>query len=307
MALGVARAQSTTGVFPVQATNLQPGEVDAIGSLIAIAYSAYSGMQVASPAETGRALTERGSEVDAARQLGLTQYISVTAIRLGARIALHASLRAQDGSERYAVRVTATSIDDMEPVADRIAASLYTQTPLEETRTRHNVTGIETRRSNRMFSEKVFGFRSGVTWPMGRHVDPRASIDLEFDCRLDADAYFLEFAGGFLIPSSDRGASTISGLTLMIGGSYYLTEDDIAPYIGAGLSPRIMSGGVDGAGLAVRLQLGLMLMRWSSSRLYGELGVDQHLIGISSYEYGTTSSWSHVWPTELSFRVGVGW
>lgn len=315
---GTVRAQGPAGVFPVYGTNLGPGETDAVGTLIAVSYASQTGTRVLPPAQTGPALQEHGSTVAAARQLGLAQYIEVQAIRLGLRIALHASLYDRNGGLLYQVKLTANSMDDLEPVSDRIAASLHRRTEHEYTRTRRNVTGVETKAPNRLFSEKVFGMRTGVSLPLANHLDTRASLSFEFDARLDAEDYFLEFAVGFIVPS-DTGTEDggIGGMTFMIGGNYYLGDGDVAPYLGGGVSPRIMAGGFEGVGLAARAQLGLMLMRWSSSRLYAELGVDQHVIGLTE----SSSDWvadpqtgvsmlrerDQVWPTELSLRVGIGW
>lgn len=317
-AVGTVRAQGPAGVFPVQGTNLAPGDAEAIGTLIAVSYASHSGTRVLAPAETGPALQQHGSTVVAARQLGIRQYIEVQAIGLDSRVAIHAALYDSNGGQLYQVRLTATSMDDMEPVADRIAAGLYRRTPLDFTRNRRNVTGVETRAPNRLFSEKVFGVRTGVLFPVAKHLDTRAALSLEFDARLDAETYFLEFAVGFILPSnSSDGEDGIGGMSFMLGGNYYLSDGDVAPYLGGGVSPRIMAGGFEGVGLTGRAQLGLMLMRWSSSRLYGELGVDQHVIGLteSGLDYGfdaqtgmtVTRARDEVWPTEFSLRVGIGW
>jgi hypothetical protein len=322
--LGVApaHAQSLTGVFPVQGTNLAPGEMDAIGTVIAVSYASQSGTRVLSPAQTTAALEEHPSTLEAARSLGLGQYIEIQAVRLGVRITVQASLYDKNGGLLYQVKTTATSMDDMEPVADRIAAGLIRRTPLDQTRTRTNVIGNETHAPNRLFAEKVFGVRTGVVFPFARHLDTNASLTLEFDGRLESDApYFLEFAAGFMLPSTSSDSNDgIGGLTTMLGASYYLGDGNVAPYIGGG-SPRIMLGSYEGVALTAHAQFGIMLMRWSSSRLYMELGIDQHVIGLRPEGYGDDSFDSSngvatgsdpddpdkVWPTEFSVHAGIGW
>jgi hypothetical protein len=319
MTASSAGAQEVVGVFPVAGTNLSEGESAAIGALIAVSYFDQSGARVLDPAQTGPVLAQQPSEPDAARQLGLTQYIHVQAVRLGQRITLHASLHNVHGSRLYDVKTTAMSIDDMEPVSERIAGSLYRRTPLEHTRELDNITGKEAHRPNRMFSEKVFGMRTGMVLPFGADVEADAALFAEFDGRLEAESYFLEFAAGLMLPSqfdNDSDYDGVGGLIGLVGGAYYLTHSNVAPYLGAGLSPRLMFGAYSGAALTLNGRIGVMFMRMSSSRIYLEVGIDQHVLPLSpdfyaeSYdpETGTyTSDNDDVWPTELSFAAGVGW
>lgn len=313
-----ALAQEVVGVFPVRGTNLSEGEAAAIGALIAVSYSAESDARVLDPTQTGPVLAQQQSERDAAQQLGLTQYIDVQAVRLEQRITLHATLRNVHGSQLYAVKTTAMSLDDMEPVAERIASSLHRRTPLEETRDLDNITAKEGRAPNRVFAEKVFGIRTGMALPFGKDVNADAALFAEFDGRLEGKSYFLEFAGGLMLPSQMNDSSDgIGGLIGLIGGSYYLGYTNIAPYVGGGLSPRLMFGAYSGAALTVNGHIGLMFMRMSSSRIYAEIGVDQHLLPLSPDRYaerydpdtGTyvTLDQNEVWPTELSLAVGIGW
>jgi hypothetical protein len=315
LSIGAVHAQSSTGVFPVLGTNLSPGELDAIGAVIAMSYASQSGTGVATPAQTGAALEQYPSTVDAARSLGLGQYIEIYAVRLNSRITLQATLYDRNGGRLYQVKTTATSMDDMEPVADRIAAGLIRRTPLAETRTRTNVIGNETRAPNRMFVEKVFGIRTGVVFPFARHLETTPSLTLEFNARLEGDAsYFLEFGAGFMLPSSSNDNSGIGGLVTTLGASYYLGDGNVAPYIGGGVSPRIIAGAYEGVALTVHGQLGLMLMRSSSTRLYIEVGVDQNVIGLEpqSYEYYDATQPldndpDKQWPTEFNIHAGIGW
>ena len=311
-----AFAQSV-GVFPVHGTNLTQGEAEAIGSLIASAYARKSGMNVLDPEETGPAMAQQASTPDAAKQLGLTEYIEIRAVRLETRITLDATLKNAHGSTLYATNSTLTSLDDLEVVADRVADSLYRRTPIENTQTIHNVIGKEMRKPNRTFSEKVIGVRIAGVLPAGDRAQANGALGLEFDVKLEGTSYFLEVAGGFIMPADihDRGDSEVGGLIGLLGASYYLTDTSVSPYVGGGLSPRIMFGAYNGAGLAVNAHFGLMFMRQSSSRIYAELGLDQHLLGLSTSltEYYDSSlgtyvtSTDRVWPTELSLAVGIGW
>jgi hypothetical protein len=78
-------------------------------------------------------------------------------------------------------------------------------------------------------------------------------------------------------------------------------------------------GDYSGGGLAVNGQVGVMFMRTSSARIYAEVRVDQNLIPLSPsndyYDYCYSGSSScvepdrpdDIFPTEVSFAVGIGW
>jgi hypothetical protein len=98
----------------------------------------------------------------------------------------------------------------------------------------------------------------------------------------------------------------------------YLSDGNIAPYLGAGISPRIWFvdspnySSSDGTTCAVYGQAGVTLTRDSRARLYAELRVSQYLIGLaegsSSYSYGETYAVGDtLYPTEFALQIGLGW
>ena len=145
-----------------------------------------------------------------------------------------------------------------------------------------------------------------------------------FDLRMESQDYFLELGAGFAVPTnmgavdcydsycgrSDELPRTDSntrhsygGVFAEVGASYYLSDGNIAPYLGGGLIPSVVSTTAvedPGGMLAVYGQFGLMLARESSSRFYAELRVAQHLVPISTLDR------NEVWPTELTLAAGVG-
>ena len=120
MAASAAHA-ADVGVFPVQGTNLNEGEMAAIGQLIASAYAMQSHRPVLGPQELADSLQRTASERDSAREIGLKEYIHVEAIHLTTRISLYVSLHNQHGSTLYELRDTAYSLDDMPVLSERIA------------------------------------------------------------------------------------------------------------------------------------------------------------------------------------------
>jgi hypothetical protein len=311
--LAAGSAAADSAVFPVQGTNLSEGEMAAIGSLLTSAYAAQAHKRVLGPSDLMPVLMRTQSERETAAELGLSEYIQVEAVRLTSKISLHATLRNQYGSELFQVRTTAMSLDDMEVVADRMAAALWRRTDLENTRTIDNVTGKEARGGNRLFLEKIIGARFALVVPVGNHLDALPTLLLQFDARLEQKDYFLELGLGFLIPNQDATERSVAGLVGELGGSYYLTHSSVSPYIGAGISPRVFLGMYTGAGVAINGHVGLMFMRESSTRIYVEFQVDQNLIEAkpsSSYDYDSTvgarTPLQGVLPTEFSFAAGMG-
>jgi hypothetical protein len=306
-----ARA-ADSAVFPVQGTNLSDGELAAIGALFTSAYAAQSHALVLGPIDVLPVLQRTASETDSARELGLHEYIHIEAVRLESRIALHASLRNRYGSELFQVRTTAMSLDDVEVVSERMAGALFRRTPLEYTRDVYNVTGKEARANNHLFLEKIFGARFGMTVLVARHLQAETALVAQFDARLEQPDYFLELGLGFLVASERDRNNSLGGLIAQLGASYYLTHGSVAPYIGAGISPRIYMSDYEGPGLAIDGQLGVMFMRESSTRLYAELQVAQNLISVKDNAYdsfasnGSPAHLQPVLPTEFTLAVGVG-
>ena len=311
-AVGSAQAQAqVAGVFPVQGTNLTEGEGAAIGVLIASAYAQQSHLQVLGPNELANALQTSGSERACAQSLGLREYIHVEAVRLVKRTTLRVQLLDASGAPLFEVRDTALSLDDMEVVAQRIAAALAQRTPLANTRTIDNVTLRESSAPNRVFVEKLFGARFALVMPFAQHLESQASLLLQFDARLEQENYFLELAAGFWLPSETNSHASLGGFLAHLGGSYYLMHESVSPYVGLGISPRIFLFEYQGPGLAVNAHLGVMFMREAATRLYVELRADQNLIKARRETYDYTASGApriaqNVLPTELSLAVGLG-
>jgi hypothetical protein len=312
--VGSVSAQNV-GVMPAKGTNITDGERDAVGALIA---SAYSGQikdgRVYGPDETGPVLAQAGTEKDAATQLGLDEYITITAVKLDQRIAVDATLYNKHGSRLFQTRATAMSLDDMQVVSERMAMSLHRRTALEHTQTLDTVTEKEAKRPTRTFAENVAGVRTAVVFPFAPGKETAPMLLGQFDMRLEGQSYFIEFAAGLMLPSRFDDADdriAIGGLVGQLGASYYLTHTSVSPYIGVGASPRLVFGNYNGAGLTLGGQAGVMFMRQASTRIYVEARVDQNVLPLSAnYDYDIESGdldADDVYPTEVSVAVGIGW
>ncbi len=313
--------------FPVESTSLSAEDSAAIGELLAQAYANVSGQAVLAPSRVAPPVS---AYPEAAKNMGVTEYVRTDAVGIGERVVIHSVRYRADGEALFQTKLTANSMEDVIPVSDRIARSLFERRDDEEVRTRHNVTLTEARRQNRLWSEKVIGFKTGLHQAFAKNADITAGVSGMFDMRLEMDRFFVEFGAGLLLPTRmdddyydygpncyydndgnyicDESGSQpknndmqLGGLQAELGGSYFLTDGNIAPYVGGGLIPRITFDENDVTAMLVYGQLGLMLPRDSSTRFYVDARVAQNVLA-QHLDNG-----KRVLPTEISLQAGIGW
>ncbi len=307
-------------VFPAQAVNLTPGQAEAVGTVLAQAYAQVSGSDVIPPRAAAAAVTDPAHLTGAAAQLGVREYIEVTAIGLlgevdgssgdpSSRIIIQAARRSSSGEVIYRAELSAVSMGDLEIVAQRLARALFEKKPATDTLDLHTVTRKESLRENRTFSEKVIGFKFGMIWPMAKNARYDPMIAGAFDTRLEVGKCFLEIGAGIALPKSTDNDKSSQGIALLfaeIGGSYYLIDGNVSPYVGIGLSPRIVVSELGGVNLAGYGQLGFMFLRQSTTRIYADVRATQNFLPIEQYvDYSNTGK--KFYPVELGVQLGVGW
>jgi hypothetical protein len=101
MLLVGTRAMAAVMVLPVESTNLDPVQADAIGQMVASAYQIEKNERVVPPAQVRAALAAGGTYEEIAARLQATEYLYVTAVRLDARIVISATRYAADGAMIY--------------------------------------------------------------------------------------------------------------------------------------------------------------------------------------------------------------
>jgi hypothetical protein len=314
LSLWTLSAGASVMVLPVEGTNLDPGETAAIGQMVAGAYQKERKETVIPPREVEKVIEEAGSYQAAAEKLGANEYLHVTAVRLKERVIVTATLYSADGKLLHSAKMTADSLDDMEPASERIAMALVGRKSVKQTRTLDTITKSEGRRPNRTWVEKVMGLKAGLTYPLGYGNEIAPMMNFGFNGRLESRTYFLEFGAGFTIPamSEEDAELAYGGLYSELGFNYYLGDSNFSPYIGGGVLPRLMGRSV--TNFAPFAQGGLMFFRESSTRLYLDLRVAQNVLPVrfssSSYETDTgiyTEENRRLYPTEFTFSAGVGW
>jgi hypothetical protein len=169
---------------------------------------------------------------------------------------------------------------------------------------------------------KAFGIKTAMifprSWSSSRTYSPMMS--LQFDGRIGSRDSFIEIGAGAAIPtSSSSGSSEIQmgGIFAELGGSFYLSDGSIAPYLGGGVSPRLWFASQNinsGATCTVFGQAGLTFTRDSRARLYAELRFSQFVLGLSESQssyYSSSGTYSSgggtLYPMELSLQLGIGW
>jgi hypothetical protein len=310
---GLAQA-ADLAVFPVETTNLTPQDGAAVGELLAQSYAAVSGKAVLAPSRTQQTLAMAANHQEAAQSLGVSEYVRISAVGVGRRIVIQATLHDQRGARLYQSKMTADSVEDMTNVSDRLARALVERVDTDSVRTPRNVTIAEGRAKNRLWTDKVFGVKSGVHMPDAKNADYSPNVSLQFNGRLELDSFFLEVGAGIIVPTSyksdcwdsfddnceDEAYGRVGGLTAEVGGSVFLNEGNVGVYAGGGFIPRLTLRN-DTATASVYGQLGVTFPREASTRLYADLRVAQAVIETH------LDNGAQRYPTEFALHVGVGW
>jgi len=312
-----ARA-ATVAVMPVEGVNLTEGQCDVIGLLFANAFARELRTQVAQPLETKPIFARTKSAPATAMQLGATEYVQLRALQLGARVTVAGVRYTKDGAELFRAETAASSLDDIEAAAARLARSLAWRHPIAAATygapapPPAGEPWPEASAPVQSQYPKALGIKTGLIFPVASGKSFASLMSLQFDGRLGSRDSFVEFGIGAAIPSSSADASNniqMGGVFAELGGSVYLSTASVAPYLGAGVSPRIWIADApnvsDSAGATCTAygQAGITFTRDSYLRIYGELRVNQYIIGLTDKSRAGES----YYPTELALQIGMGW
>jgi hypothetical protein len=312
IALPLAAHAGTIVVFPPQTTNVSPGEADAAGALLAEGFKAASGDAVIGPVQAGEALQGNKSLQQAAQSLGAERYVESSLVGLQKSLVLSADLIEVNGGSRRHRQMTLATLDDMQPASERIARALLTDTAVTSNETVDTVTDKEAEGMKRKKANRIGGFRVGMLAPVAKGYKFDQGFQIVYDLRLEQRNYFMNIATGAMFGINGRGGDpAISGWLLELGAAYWLSDGDFAPYIGGGLSPRIMSVDEVRFGLAPYAVFGTTLGRTSTAHFSAELRAYQNVIR-QTIKVGPPASngdraEEDVFPTELGAFVGIWW
>jgi len=319
-------AAAVVAVMPVQGVNLSEGQSDVIGMLFADAFARETRVAVATPAETKPMLVQGKTPLAIAAQMGVLEYIELRALQLGTRVTVAGIRRTKDGTELFRAETAASSLDEMELAVARLARSLAWRQPIPvapmltapKVQSPEVVAPIPESPQPSGQYPKAFGMKTSLIFPFssGRTYAPLMAA--QFDGRMGSRDSFIEFGVGAAIPASSADGSNniqMGGVFVELGGSVYLSDGPIAPYLGAGLSPRIWVADAPnvsdsaGATCVAYGQAGVTFTRDSRARVYAELRLNQYILGLANRvptPDGTMTNGTYH-PTELALQLGIGW
>lgn len=324
-------AAAVVAVMPVQGVNLTPGQCDAIGVLFAQAFARETNVAVASPLETAPLLAQGKTAAMVTSELGATEFVDLRALQLEHRVTLAGIRFGKAGNEVFRSETAAPSVDEMPLAVASLARSLAWRRPIVPAAYAGAPAPVEPPMAPAWTSApmaeaprsypKALGIKTGLVFPWSQSRSYAPMMSFQFDARFGGRDAFIEVGAGGAISTSSSASTTnalrMGGVFAELGGSVYLSDGNIAPYVGGGISPRIWIvssedyPNSDGATCAVYGQLGLTLTRDSRARLYAELRVSQYLIGLaegSSSSYGDRHAVGDtLYPTEFALNIGLGW
>ncbi len=330
IALQAQSALADTAVMPVEARNVAPNDADVIARLFADSYAVVSQTRVVAPRVSAGADDFAPSPSEEAKRVNADEYVVIYATGLDQKVKLRATRYKLDGTVIHSAQVDAASLDEMDAVTERLARALWVNASpkpmraeqpvarepvVREPVVRETYTREERRPSDRGgFLEKVVGIKTAFFVPYATETNLAPLLGVGFDARLEAESYFVELGAGALIPSETYDDDYMyGGIYSEFGVSYYLTSSEVSPYIGAGVTPRLIFSARSNAQFAAYGQVGLMFLRSQSMRFYADMRATQGLtpIVVDEFEYddgGTSADGQvRVRPLELGLQVGVGW
>jgi hypothetical protein len=317
-ALFAPQAQAAVvAVMPVQGVNLARGQCDAIGVLFANAFARETNVVVASPLETGPLLAQGKTAQAVTAELGAAEFVDLHAVQLENRVTLAGIRYGKDGNEIFRSETSARSLDDMELAAAKLARSLAWRRPTALAPAPTSFTARDGMTGPAPYP-KALGIKTALIVARSGSRSYAPMMSLQFDGRVGSRNSFVELGAGAAIPASSstqEGDVQMGGIFAELGGSLYLSDGEMAPYLGAGVSPRIWfvddpyADAHSGGTCTIYGQFGVTFTRDSRARLYAELRVSQYVLGISESSNGSTANPSSdsLYPTEFALQLGIGW
>lgn len=204
--------------------------------------------------------------------------------RLGSRTMVTLASRSGDAYDER--RALVTGLDEVGRAGPRLAAALVEGRPLDETRTVDNVLSSEAtttrvQRGASVLEGSLFGLSS-----LNASGGISAGVAVGFSYRADRLGIGAHGRAGGI----GSGDEKISLASLDVGGRYYLSSRDVAPFVGAGLGlghfalARRGSADVDGSGLNAFADIGVEALRTHHVGLSTSLRVDVPFFSLEGSE-----------------------
>lgn len=173
---------------------------------------------------------------------GAHSAVVVTLSALGQKVIVKVEHVGSDGRVLYADRITAGTIEDLDPVSTRVAVAIATGKPLGETETVSTVTSQEARAPVRKQSLFTTGLRLGALVPIAdSYGGATAAADVGFFGMFEIERIAAVIEADFLFPADSDTEVKIVGLFFGLGGRYFLdAESPTGTFVGGGFGYRIL-------------------------------------------------------------------
>ena len=197
-------------------------------------------------------------------------------------------------------------IEEVPVAAPRLIDALISGKPLEETQTANNVLSGESR--SVQMKQGRMGFAGAVIGTTPISVSSGFAAGAELGIVYEADRFALT-GHGRLASGSSGGDSQFTYFNLGIGARYFLTENDITPYVGAGAGFSVynMSNNGDGSsfngnGMNLYGEFGVEGFRAHHAVMFASVRLDAPLFALSESDYnGSTTKYA----MPVSFNLGL--
>ncbi len=318
------KAAATVAVFPANVVNVLPTQGGVISELMLQTFTQVSGEFPVQYKISSAALdSAKGNYTAAAKACGADEYILLNIIGVDTIFQIEGIRYSAQNGPMYTAHIKAEGMNDVFEALDRLARALCIRKTTDETTTLSNVTKEEEdAEKNRKATERIKSIKFGFTYPIvsGERFDPMAEVG--YDMKFDNRNFFANLGVNTLLASNPADHYSFSGMSFTLGGAWHPSNDrTVTPYIGGGMSPRILivSGEDPGFGLMPYVNFGLIAMRTMKTRFSvdAHVGVDAlpvhitditHTEGIGLSEKTVTDKKGGDYnPVEIGLSMCIGW
>ncbi len=208
--------------------------------------------------------------------------------KLGSAVIL--SLDADVGSAHDQRRMKLSGIEEVSTAAPRIADALLHGKSTEETERPDNLTAEETKSTRRKQGQMQFAVGLFGVSPNMKGMAPGLDLTLHYETTDFSIGAGARFAGY----SSD--AAKIMYDALNIGGRYYLTPNDVTPFLGGGIAWTWLASDafVNANGIGAYVEAGVGLLRMHSAHLAIIARVDLPVYSVQRHDNASSSYYAPV-------------
>lgn len=239
--------------------------------------------------------------------------------RLGQKVLLKLSRTSDSGALERTEAVTLGAVEEATEAAPRLAAAMWSEVPFDDTAQVDNLVGDETRRYKKKRGESLFGFGLAAQTVGSEYGGTGVHFTYQYETPSIA---LLIRAGAAGLGDTDTEWDFQS---LSIGGRYFFNEQNISPFVGAGLGISHLAssdrddyysdaspdaeGNYSGGGAGAYAEIGVEMLRLHRTRLELSLRADILFYSMQSEDYSyydsSTGSSQRVPGGESKYAVPV--